>query len=228
MGKTAAAIGILNRQIEQDPLNHLARFEKYMNTRDDKDRDEFVGMIRQELPHETYIEMAIQYYEWNMEDEALMMLDLAPENPMVQIWQAWLLDREGDKSGAEEKLRLAYDASPDLVFPFRPSMIGLFSWANQVMPGWKWPYYEALICWQQNQLSLARSLFLSCGMEPDFAPFYLTRAKLFSDNDSIVEESVEEAYKLDPASWRCAMEMARLQAREGKTGLAVRTACKEL
>ena len=130
------------------------------------------------------------------------MLDLAPEHPMVQIWQAWLLDRAGHESEADAKLMQAADASPDLVFPFRPEMVELFSWANQIVPSWKWLYYEALICWQHNQLSLAKSLFNSCGMEPDFAPFYLAKAKLFKDESSVVKESVEEAYNLDPDSWR--------------------------
>ena len=76
-----------------DPLNHFARFEKYLNTGLESDKNDFVHFIRQELPHETFIEMAIRYYEWNMEEEALKMLELAPVHPMVQLWQAWLLDR---------------------------------------------------------------------------------------------------------------------------------------
>ena len=100
-------------------LNHFARFEKYLNTGAEADKNDFVHFIRQEMAHETYIEMAIQYYEWNMEDEALQILSLAPVHPMVQLWQAWLLDRAGEKSRAEDKLILAMAASPELVFPFR-------------------------------------------------------------------------------------------------------------
>jgi tetratricopeptide (TPR) repeat protein len=161
-----------------------------------------------------------------MEEEALLMLDLAPENPMVEVWQAWLLDRAGWESDAEDKLMQAAEASPDLVFPFRPQMVGLFSWANQIIPSWKWLYYEALICWQHNQLTLAKSLFTSCGMEPDFAPFYLAKAKLFSDEPSVVKESVEEAYYIDPDSWRTGMEMAKLLVREGHPDKALQTARK--
>jgi tetratricopeptide (TPR) repeat protein len=226
LGNSASALDILNKQIELDPLNHLARFEKYLNTNADADMEEFAGLIRQELPHETYIEMAIQYYEWNMEEEALLMLDLAPEHPMVGIWQAWLLDRAGYELAADDELAQVAEASPDQVFPFRPSMIELFSWANQIMPSWKWLYYEALICWQHNQLSLAKSLFNSCGMEPDFAPFYLSRAKLFSDEAPVVKESVEEAYYLDPSSWRTGMEMTKLHVREGQADKALQTAKK--
>ena len=94
-GNDTAAINMLNEQLALDPLNHFARFEKYLNTGSETDKNDFVNFIRQEMPHETYIEMAIQYYNWNMEEEALRMLDLAPVHPMVQLWQAWMLDRAG-------------------------------------------------------------------------------------------------------------------------------------
>ena len=168
--------------------------------------------------------MAVQYYEWNLVDEALILLDMAPEHPMVQVWQAWLLDREGYVTDAKAKLMQAADASPDLVFPFRPEMVELFSWANQVMPSWKWLYYEALICWQHNQLSLAKSLFNSCGTEPDFAPFYLARARLFKDEPAVVQESVERAYLLDPSSWRTGMEMTKLYVKQNQPEKALQTA----
>ena len=69
---------------------------------------------------------------WKM--KLCILLDMAPEHPMVQIWQAWLLDRAGYQLHADAKLMQAADASPDLVFPFRPEMVELFSWANQIIP----------------------------------------------------------------------------------------------
>jgi tetratricopeptide (TPR) repeat protein len=226
MGNSKGALKIINEQIELDPLDHLARFEKYLITSEEADKQKFEDLIRQELPHETYIEMAVQYYEWNMEEEALRILSLAPEHPMVQIWQAWLLERAGHESDARQKLLLAADASPDLVFPFRPGMVELFSWAYLVVPSWKWLYYEALICWQHNQLSLAKKLFMSCGLEPDFAAFYLARANLFRDDSVVVKESVEEAYKIDPDSWRTAMELVKLYVKEGQPDNALQIAGK--
>jgi tetratricopeptide (TPR) repeat protein len=168
--------------------------------------------------------MALLYIDWNMENEAMEMLDLAPGHPMVQLMQAWLLDRAGYGVLAVARLASAADASPDLVFPFRPEMISMLSWANQVVPDWKWAYYEGLICWHHNQLSLARAFFNSCGFEPDFAPFYLARARLFSDDPAVVRESVQEAYLLDPGSWRCATAMANLLAGDGQTSAAVEVA----
>jgi len=226
LGNPVSALNIISEQLSLDPLNHLARFEKYLNTGAEADKNEFVHFIRQELPHETYIEMAIQYYEWNMEDEALRILDLAPVHPMVQLWQAWLLDRTGQKSKAEDKLILAMAASPEMVFPFRPEMMGLFSWANQQKPCWKWKYYEALIYWQNNQTWHAKSLFNSCGAEPDFVPFYLAKAELFKDESEIARNSLEMAYQLDPIFLRTGLSLARFYSKENQNVKALEVALK--
>jgi tetratricopeptide (TPR) repeat protein len=226
LGNTSAALGITDAQLWQDPLDHQARFEKYLITQSDSDRKEFISLIRQELAHETYIEMAVQYHEWNMDAEALQLLDMAPPHPMVQVWQAWLLDIRGDKAESLRRLKLAAEASPRLVFPFRPDMAELFEWANKIIPSWKWSYYEALICWQHNRLPLAKSLFRACGSDPDFSPFYLSKAKLFNDEPPVVKESVEVAYRLDPDSWRAGMAMAKLCIQENQPGKALQIAAR--
>jgi tetratricopeptide (TPR) repeat protein len=220
------ALDILNEQLNNDPLNHLARFEKYLNTKDLADQNEFVRLIRQEMLHETYIEMAIQYYDWAMEEEALVLLDLAPEHPMVQLWQAWLLDRAGNKTKAGLLLNQAAATSPELIFPFRPEMIELFSWANIMEPSWKWLYYQALTYWQLSRHDMARNLFNSCGNDPDFAPFYLAKARLFQDDPIIVQASVEKANSLDPDSWRIGMEMVNLYLEQKQSGKALQVAEK--
>ena len=46
---SSEALQILNEQIELDPLNHLARFEKYLITNEEADKEEFEDLIRQEL-----------------------------------------------------------------------------------------------------------------------------------------------------------------------------------
>ena len=101
-------------------------------------------LIRQELPHETYIEMAIQYYQWNLPKKHCNCWSWPRPIPMVRIWQAWILDKTGKKTEAEANADEAMTASPELVFPFRPEMTSLFSWAEQQKHSWKWRYYEAL------------------------------------------------------------------------------------
>ena len=225
-GNKDLAMSILNEQLNINPLNHIARFEKYLNTGVESDKDDFVHLIRQELPQETYIEMAIRYYEWNMEEEALMMLGLAPVHPMVQLWQSWLLDRSGEKQKADDKLKLAMASSPELVFPFRPEMSELLTWADSKEPDWKWRYYEALILWQNNQTEAARKLFNSCGKESDFVPFYLAKAELFSDDSDIAGAALEKAYNLNPSFWRTGIKLTQYYVKAKQPEKALLTAGK--
>ena len=80
------------------------------------------GLIRQELPHETYLEMAIQYHRMEFDGRSIEMLELAPAHPMVQLWQAYLLHRTNQNARAGQSLSESMSASPELVFPFRPEM----------------------------------------------------------------------------------------------------------
>jgi tetratricopeptide (TPR) repeat protein len=223
-GNNADALMILDEQLRLDPLNHMARYEKYRNTGSLSDRDDFVHFIRQEMPWETFIEMAIQYYEWNLEDEALRILNMAPVHPVVHLWQAWLLDRAGEKERADDRLMLSLAASPELVFPFRPETEELLRWANSRKPDWKWRYYDGLVLWQENRLTEARSLFNSCGDEPDFVPFYLAKADLFRGDSLVSGEALEKAWKLDPGCWRSGIRLTRHYAREKQPEKALKTA----
>jgi tetratricopeptide (TPR) repeat protein len=225
-GDSDAALKCLDEQLNLDPLNHFARFEKYLNTGTEADKSDFVHYIRQEMPYETFLEIAVQYYQWNMDDEALKVLELAPVHPLVNLLQAYLLDRGGKKSEADNKLVLAMAASPEFVFPFRNEMIPLFSWANSIKPDWKWRYYEALIQWQNNRKDVADSLFISCGAEPDFVPFYLAKAELFNDNPSVAGASLETAYRLDPQFWRTGLKLAQFYLRENQPDKALEIAEK--
>jgi len=223
-GDTVSALSIINEQLQRDPLNHISRFEKYMCTGLESDGKEFIDYIRQEMPHETFIELALQYHEWKLDEEALTILSLSPAHPLVHLMQAWLLDNRGNKDKSIDRLQLALDASPELVFPFRPEMTAMLSWADKIKPDWKWRYYEALIYWQHNRIDEAKKLFLRCGDEPDFVPFYLVKADLFRDNKEDVKNSLEKAYKLDPLFWRTGIRLSRFYASENLPGKALEVA----
>ncbi len=214
-GEKEASLICLNDILENNPLCHHARFEKYLNTENITDRNDFVNMIRQEMPHETFIELAINYYDLKLNREALKVLEPAPRNPMVELWQAFLMYSEGQKEDAKRLLISASQASPELVYPFRTGMIPLFSWADSIKPSWKWRYYEALIHWQNFLNDKAGVLFMACGEEPDFVPFYIAKARLFSDDPAVVKASLEKAYDMNPVFWRTGIDLAKFYARSG-------------
>ncbi len=105
-------------------------------------------------------------------------------------------------------------------------MTELLSWANKQKPDWKWRYYEALIHWQNNQKEAAKSLFKSCGTEPDFIPFYLAKAELFSDEPAAAGAALEKAYKLDPSFWRTGIRITQYYAHEKQLDKALDMADK--
>ena len=53
---------VLKTILSFDPLNHFSRFEKYLLKSDEESKSQFISIIRNELPQETFIELAVWYY----------------------------------------------------------------------------------------------------------------------------------------------------------------------
>ena len=193
----------LDTLLEIDPLNHIARFEWYLLTRDDADLEHFTTMIRNELPHETYLETAMYYVNLGLYDDALLLLDEAPEQATITYWQAYLL-KDTDAGRSRKYLKKAAELSPYLVFPFREESIPVFQWAMDTQPDdWKAGYYLGLIYWGKRRYEDARALLNACGSQPDYAPFYIARSFLNSDTDAgKAIADVERAHELDPEDWK--------------------------
>ena len=81
-------------------MNHLARFEQYLLEPRRRRLHDFQSMIRNELPHETYLEIAVYYANLRLDGDALRVLKAAPDQATVRYWQAYLLR---DKSPAESR-----------------------------------------------------------------------------------------------------------------------------
>ena len=99
----AMAREVLAKILEIDPLNHLARFEQYLLEPGPAELSRFQSMIRNEMPHETYLEIAAYYMNLRQDGDALRVLDAAPEQATVRYWQAYLLR---EKSPAESRRAL--------------------------------------------------------------------------------------------------------------------------
>ena len=169
---------LLDKILSIDPLNHFARFEKYLWNTTEAVKKDFVSLVRNELPHETFLELATWYRELDQNDDAFTVLSMAPETAEVLYWRAFLKRNTTD---GETYLQKAVTASPLLSFPFREASVPVLEWAIQKDRGWKPKYYLGLIYWHKNNLAKATDLFRQCGTEPDFAPFYAGRANLADD-----------------------------------------------
>lgn len=196
--KPDGARDVLEELLRLDPLNHLARFELFLLDPSDERLDRFKSMIRNELPHESYLEMALFYAKLGCEREAVRMLEEAPPHPMVYFGLAYLL-RERDPKQSKSCLEMGGSLSARLVFPFREESMPVLEWVCNRMPkDWKPRYYLGLILWGKGRRPEALELFDSCG-DPDYAPFHLALGHLDGTRRLAC---FEKALSLDEGDWR--------------------------
>jgi tetratricopeptide (TPR) repeat protein len=191
------ALNIIYPLLEELPLYHKARFEEYLLEGTGKAED-FTALVRNELPYETYMELAGWYESINCPEEALTLLSFAGDYPIARYKAAYILHRKGDRQAASAALEKANSLSPENVFPFRPETLDALQWAETAGADWKQKYYQALIYWTNQDKAKAKSLLDACG-ETDYAPFYLTRAKLKEGYDRLADILKAEQTEM---SWR--------------------------
>jgi tetratricopeptide (TPR) repeat protein len=201
-GRAADARAALDRLLAIDPLDHLARFELYLQDKSPKSREAFQSMIRNETPHETYIEAALAYLRWGLDDDAAGLLSLAPDHPTAYALRAFL-KRTSSPEESRALLDKAMVLSPALVFPFREEEIPLYEWAASQRPAdWKPRYYLGLILWSKGRVKEARDLWAAC-QGVDFAPFFLSRAMLIRPvAPAAAQADYETAVRIDEKTWR--------------------------
>lgn len=197
------ALAALEQILAFDPLNHFARMEKRLWEKTAQSRQAVGALIRNELPHETWLELAIWYAGLERWKESAEVLALAPRHPEVAYWQAYLKDKLKE-GGVEAMLETARGLSPNLVFPFRPETAAVLQWAIARDQGWQPRYYLALIHWGVGEDAKAWELLQACGTKPDYAPFYATRAsfawRVKGDADPLPD--AQQAAQIDPREWR--------------------------
>jgi tetratricopeptide (TPR) repeat protein len=212
LGDLESAREVLAHIQTVDPLNHFSRFEDYMLSPTPQALASFQSMIRNEYPHETYLELALYYHSLGQNAEAVQLLQLAPEYPMVYYWLAFL-HRDISPSESQRYLEKAGSLSALLVFPFREESIAPLQWAvAQQNQAWKAKYYLGLLFWSKGRIDEAKTLLAACG-QPDFGPFYQVRAYIF--REEAPERALLDYQKgvaLDENNWRslyCLLEFIR-------------------
>jgi Flp pilus assembly protein TadD len=226
-GKPDQARAVLAKILETDPLNHFARFEAYLLKPDAVSLKAFRTMIRNETPHETYLELAAYYRNVGLAADALRVLEAAPDQAEIRYWQAYLL-REKSPEQSLSVLRKASALSPYLVFPFRQEAIPVFEWARKARPeDWKASYYLGLITWGLGRDDDARQLLASAGTSPDYSAFYTSRAFLEQVADPARSQAdYERALETDPKDWRNYNRLAAHYAARGMHDKALDAAVK--
>ncbi len=190
----------LDSLLSFDPLNHFVSFEKYLWNPTEQNKENFTGMIRGDLPEETYLELGIWYYNVGQSDDAESVLKLSPPNTKVTYWLAFLENKMPDKT----------QLNPDFAFPFRIETTKVLEKQIAEDNFWLYKYQLALLRWHLNNIEKSKELFRQCGNKPDYAPFYSSRAELFKDDENFdVLHDLQTAVSLNPNQWRFGRDLAR-------------------
>ena len=203
----------LHKIVSVDPLNHFVDAERFLSNESEANKSRFVGSIKNELPHETFLELATWYCQIGRDVDGEAVLGLAPQTPEVLYWQAYLKRDKSDGDAAYQKARAA---SPSFFFPFRAETQAVLEWAMHKDDDWKAKYYLGLLFWHTNNLGTAKALFIQCENKPDYAPFYVARANLLSENGKLRTSDLQQAIDLDKEQWRYQKLFAENQIALGK------------
>jgi tetratricopeptide (TPR) repeat protein len=220
-----AAFQALREILQIDPLNHFARVENYFLEPSVKSREAFTSLIRNELPHETYLELGLSYVRLGLESEASQVLEMSPPGPVIHYWLAYLF-REKDSAKSGLYLKKASEESPQFVFPSRLETLPVLRWAAAKSNIWKTSYYLGLILWNLGRDEEAKRLLEGLADTPDWSPFYLARAKMFAaekDRQKVLSD-IQKAIELDKASWRAWRALTDFYDKNGKYPEALRSA----
>lgn len=181
-----------------EPLNSFLLFEKYLNDRSEIRKKAFVNSITNEFPFQTFLELALWYHNLGRTSEAKEVLLLAPENTEKFYWLAYF---NKDNASAATYLKQAELSSPTFVFPFREEANNMLVWVINNSADWKPVYYTALLQLSKNNKDKAAVLLNEIKHQPQFAPFYSTRASVNNDS-ATVENDLKLAVKYEEGSWR--------------------------
>lgn len=187
------AVSTLESIASVDRLNPFVQYENYLLNPGKEQLHNFKNAISNELPHETYLSLALRYVELNSHKEALEILKTAPSYPITSLWQAKL-----DPENRSNLIQKALDASPAMVFPHRIETAELIAQLLKDHDHWKLHYYLGLIYWKLGLIEKTKSHFDLCGSKPDYGPFYLAKAKLYPSDKKMIAECISKARNLHP------------------------------
>lgn len=176
-------------------------------------------IITNELKAESFISLALKYKSFGLINESILVLKASPKDVKVFILLAHL-----DTPNKLEWLKKVIESSPNLVFPFRTETYEALTELMKLSNDWKLRYYASLILWNKELTKEAKNLMLECENKPNFAPFYLSKANLFSENEEIVKKSLEKAQELNPESWRVKLALVNQYMKDKDYASAVKIA----
>ncbi len=222
LGKGEITKSLADELLSKNPLNHVAHVEKVFSSGDKQSLSSLSERIKNEYAYETWLEMAIVYYNLGRIDEALILLENAPESVMNNLWISEFHREKGNINEVVTMIQKVNHASPELVFPYRRETYDLLKKIVPDNKNWKLTYYMALIAWSKNNIEKATSLFNSLESIPNYAPFYLTRSNFYSnDKNYNPKDDLLKAKTIAPNDWRVSRALITYYRRINNTSKAL-------
>jgi len=189
------------RILHLDPINHFIRFEEYWQNKNAVNKDLFTFLIRDELPQQTYLSLAVWYSGLGLHEESKAVLEACPQKDNeILYWLAWL--HRNDKNASQYMVN-AVNGDAYLVFPFRAETVPVMQWAIQQSADWKSRYYLALIEAFHHNRQKALQLLEDVKAPGNFAPFYVLRSGLANSSDlEKIQADLSKAREIDKDDWR--------------------------
>ncbi|MGC4037522.1 MAG: DUF5107 domain-containing protein [Chitinophagaceae bacterium] len=188
-----------------NPLNHFSSFEKYLWSKDEKDKKDFISEIQNEQPYQSFLELAMDYYNAGCYDDALKTLELSPSHTLISYWKGYLNSKLGN--AGKEFIAEGSKSPIAFVMPFRAESLQMLQWVTSQTDDWKPRYYLALLYNSTNNVEESRNLMNAIGDLPKESSFYATRAAMDSE-DAKKEKDLLKAYELDKEQWRYTKKLA--------------------
>jgi hypothetical protein len=200
----------LNKLELNDPLNHFIRFERYLRVPSESNLEQLKKYINNEFSFETYLEIALWYYRNNQKEDALKVLDCAPQNqPFILFWKGYIYHLTGQEQKASDVLKSALNIGPKFVFPFRIETLSVLEWAMSETDDWKVKYYAGLIYLNAGSSEKCLELLKSCSDKPDFYPFYVVRSRLWNPGSIDSQNDAEKVLELAANDWRAGLFVSK-------------------
>ncbi|MGA0373214.1 MAG: DUF5107 domain-containing protein [Flavobacteriaceae bacterium] len=214
IGDKENALKTISEIEEIDPINHFAVYEKYLLNENIKKT--VVDSHRSEFPYQTFLELALFYYNRNIFNEAINVLEIGPKHLLNSLWLAYLNQNQMALSVMDSE-------SIAFVFPFRKESLNMLAWVVDHNPSWKSQYLMGLNLLGRSQIKKGIQIFKDLKQNPNNHLFYYIRGMLFKKYQiSGYQKDLEKAYKQSPKNWRYAFSLAEDHFHSGNSSASLK------
>ena len=173
-GNLRAARKVIELAQQVVPLHQGIRFEAQLLG--DLPATEFLDGVRNELPDQTFMELASWYEEAGLFAEAKELFELA-RGLLARIRLAYVCHQSREDVRAAEILTAAADERTDFQFPFRRETRRALDWAISQHPSWKFRYLKAVLLASYGTEQESDNLLAACDGADEAIPFLYRAAR---------------------------------------------------